>query len=80
VWKILLNTQQQMVVSDNAPGGAVAGDMWYNSAKGAAFVYYDNHWIEFGVQSSLSAIINLDGGVPSSLYGGTSSIDAGGST
>lgn len=78
VWKILLNEQQQMVISDTAPLSPVTGDMWFNSLTGAAYVYYDSYWIEFGVQSTQTAVVNLDGGRPGTIYGGVSSINAGG--
>jgi len=78
VWQILLDGQQQMVISETAPSTPVTGDLWFNSTTGAAYVYYDSYWIEFGVQSSANNILNLDGGRPGTIYGGVSSINAGG--
>ena len=74
----MLDGQQQMVVSDTAPTTPQAGDLWFNSLTGAAYVYYDSYWIEFGVQTSPNVVFNVDGGRPGTIYGGVSSINAGG--
>jgi len=78
VWKIMLDGQQQMVVSDTAPSSPVSGDLWFNSTTGAAYVYYDSYWIEFGVQTSPTMALNVDGGRPGTIYGGISSLNGGG--
>ncbi len=35
-----------MTVSETAPSSASAGDMWFDSSSGGAFVYYDSYWIQ----------------------------------
>jgi hypothetical protein len=40
------------IVSSSAPTGAAAGDIWYDSDDGRAYIYYDDgssqQWVEFG--------------------------------
>jgi hypothetical protein len=33
-------------ISDTAPSGAFAGDIWYNSVEGRSYIYYDSFWVE----------------------------------
>jgi hypothetical protein len=35
-------------VSENAPASPATGDIWFNSATGKTFVYYDSFWVEPG--------------------------------
>lgn len=35
-----------MTISDVPPQSASAGDLWFDSSSGSAFVYYDSYWIE----------------------------------
>ena len=61
--------------SDTAPSGSL-GTLWFNTNTGRMYVYYDSYWIESG--SPVTSVGLLDGGLPSSTYGGITSIDAGG--
>jgi hypothetical protein len=40
------------LISSSAPTGAAAGDIWYDSDDGRAYIYYDDgssqQWVEFG--------------------------------
>ena len=66
-----------LTVADTPPTTPtpVAGNMWFESDTTKTFVYYDNYWVEQG--SEITTIGNLDGGFPSSTYGGMTLIDAG---
>jgi hypothetical protein len=48
------------IVSSSAPTGAAAGDIWYDSDDGRAYIYYDDgssqQWVEFGAPPSGSTI------------------------
>jgi hypothetical protein len=48
------------IVSSSAPTGAAAGDIWYDSDDGRAYIYYDDgssqQWVEFGAAPSGSSI------------------------
>jgi hypothetical protein len=37
-----------VTVSDTAPVSPSNGDLWFNSASAATFIYYDSQWIEIG--------------------------------
>ena len=72
-------------VSDTAPSSPDAGDMWYESDTGNTLVYYqDAHtsqWVEVGHAADSTVVeyaLTIDGGTPSSSYGGITSIDGGG--
>lgn len=51
-WQAISN----LIISDGAPSGPVAGDLWFESDTGRTFVYYadgsSNQWIEIGSASS----------------------------
>lgn len=42
------STNAIAVISDTAPITAQTGDLWYDSSRGALYVYYDSAWIETG--------------------------------
>ena len=72
-------------VSDTAPSGPDAGDMWYESDTGNTLVYYQDantsQWVEVGHAADSTVVeyaLTIDGGTPSSSYGGITSIDGGG--
>jgi len=72
-------------VSDTAPSSPDAGDMWYESDTGNTVVYYQDantsQWVEIGHAADSTVVeyaLTIDGGTPSSSYGGITSIDAGG--
>ena len=48
------------IISSSAPTGAAAGDIWYDSDDGRAYIYYDDgssqQWVEFGAPPSGSSI------------------------
>ena len=62
--------------SDTSPSSPSLGTLWFNTSTGRMYVYYDSYWIESG--SPVTSVGLLDGGLPSSTYGGIASIDAGG--
>lgn len=37
-----------MIVSDTAPSSPAAGQTWYDSTSGKAYIFYDSQWVEFG--------------------------------
>ena len=72
-------------VSDTAPSSPDAGDMWYESDTGNTLVYYQDantsQWVEVGHAADSTVVeyaLTIDGGTPSSSYGGITSIDGGG--
>ncbi len=73
-------------VSDTAPSNPSAGDLWYESDTGNTVVYYDDgvgaaQWVELGHAADSTVVeyaLTIDGGTPSSAYGGITSIDGGG--
>ena len=59
--------------------------MWYESDTGNTLVYYQDantsQWVEVGHAADSTVVeyaLTIDGGTPSSSYGGITSIDAGG--
>ena len=71
-------------VSDSAPSDAEANTLWWDSSDGILYIRYDEFWVEAvagtaGPQGPAGpALANIDGGTPSSVYIGITSIDAGG--
>lgn len=61
--------------SDTSPSSPSTGTLWFNTNTGRMYVYYDSYWIESG--SPVTSVGLLDGGAPSSTYGGIVGIDAG---
>jgi rhodanese-related sulfurtransferase len=43
-----------ITVSDTAPSTPQAGDLWYDSAAGKTFIYYDSFWVEMGNNTNAS--------------------------
>lgn len=70
-------------ISDSAPSSPEVGSIWYNSLNGRTYLYYEDEsssqWVEIGT-ASLNPVANYDGGSPSSVFGGVSSLDGGGVT
>ena len=73
-----------LTVSDTAPSSPQAGNLWFESDTGNTLVYYTDantsQWVEIGqnVDSSHEFFVNMDGGGPTSLYGGAPTVDGGG--
>jgi hypothetical protein len=45
-WNSLAYTTAGVAVSTTAPSSPSAGDIWYNSTDGTAYIYYDNFWVD----------------------------------
>jgi hypothetical protein len=81
---------QFSVAATTAPANPEVGDAWFDSASGDVFIYYDGVWVEAsnandgptgpaGATGPTGAIyVNMDGGSPSSVYGGITPLDGGG--
>ena len=83
-WQEVSGGGASLTVSDTAPSSPEAGNLWFESDTGNTLVYYTDantsQWVELGqsVDSSHEFFINMDGGGPTSLYGGTPTLDGGG--
>jgi hypothetical protein len=81
---------QFSIAATTAPSSPEEGDAWYDSASGDIFIYYDGVWVEAsnandgptgpaGATGPTGSIyVNMDGGSPSSVYGGITPLDGGG--
>jgi hypothetical protein len=76
-----------VAISDTAPTDTEATPLWWDSSDGTLYIYYDGFWVEAvtgivgptGPAGQDGAVLaNIDGGTPSSVYIGITSIDAGG--
>lgn len=83
-----------VTVSDTAPASPSNGALWWDSNQGALKLYYQDQdsaqWVDAssilvfsngssgGGGGGGNENVNIDGGLPNSLYGGVSPIDAGG--
>jgi hypothetical protein len=65
-------------VAATAPEDPTEGSVWYNSAEGTSYIYYDSFWVPLSPAQAGESFVNLDGGTPSTNYGGIQTIDAGG--
>jgi hypothetical protein len=45
-----------ITVSDTPPSSPSAGQMWFNSANGKMYLYYDSYWVEVGSSSQSGAV------------------------
>jgi hypothetical protein len=45
-WNSLAYTTAGVAVSTTAPSSPSAGDIWYNSTDGTAYIYYDGFWVD----------------------------------
>jgi len=83
-WQEVSGGGASLTVSDTAPSSPEAGNLWFESDTGNTLVYYTDantsQWVELGqsVDSSHEFFINMDGGGPTSAYGGTPTVDGGG--
>ncbi len=83
-WQEVSGGGASLTVSDTPPSSPEAGNLWFESDTGNTLVYYTDantsQWVELGqsVDSSHEFFINMDGGGPTSLYGGTPTLDGGG--
>ena len=83
-WQEVSGGGARLTVSDTPPASPEAGNLWFESDTGNTLVYYTDantsQWVEVGqsVDSSHEFFVNMDGGGPTSLYGGAPTIDAGG--
>ena len=71
------------VISSTPPSQPIAGTKWLNTSTGYEYTYYvdvdSSQWIEVAQPSDNLYMIlgNLDGGTPTSNYGGTTAIIGG---
>ena len=83
-WQEVSGGGASLTVSDTAPSSPEAGNLWFEADTGNTLVYYTDantsQWVEIGqnVVSSHEFFINMDGGGPTSLYGGAPTVDGGG--
>ena len=83
-WQEVSGGGASLTVSETPPASPEAGNLWFESDTGNTLVYYTDantsQWVELGqsVDSSHEFFINMDGGGPTSLYGGTPTLDGGG--
>ena len=83
-WQEVSGGGASLTVSDTPPASPEAGNLWFESDTGNTLVYYTDantsQGVEVGqsVDSSHEFFVNMDGGGPTSLYGGAPTIDAGG--
>ena len=83
-WQEVSGGGASLTVSDTPPSSRDAGNLWFESDTGNTLVYYTDantsQWVEIGqnVDSSHEFFINMDGGGPTSLYGGAPTVDGGG--
>ncbi len=83
-WQEVSGGGASLTVSDTPPADPEAGNLWFESDTGNTLVYYTDantsQWVEVGqsVDSSHEFYINMDGGGPTSVYGGMPTIDGGG--
>jgi len=63
-WKLsgTINNGISLEVSDTAPSTPIEGDMWYNSANGSTYTYYQSVWVELGNTAAVEAFISDDDG------------------
>ena len=83
-WQEVSGGGASLTVSDTPPAAPEAGNLWFESDTGNTLVYSTDantsQWVELGqsVDSSHEFYINMDGGGPTSVYGGMPTIDGGG--
>ena len=85
-WQEASGGGASLTVSDTPPSSPEAGNLWYESDTGNTVVYYDDgvgaaQWVELGHAADSTVVeyaLTIDGGTPSSSYGGITSIDGGG--
>lgn len=83
-WQEVSGGGASLTVSDTPPASPEAGNLWFESDTGNTLVYYTDantsQWVEVGqsVDSSHEFFYNIDGGGPTSVYGGLPAIDGGG--
>ena len=83
-WQEVSGGGASLTVSETPPSSPEAGNLWFESDTGNTLVYYTDantsQWVEVGqsVDSSHEFYINMDGGGPTSVYGGMPTIDGGG--
>lgn len=71
--KRLLNTQRVVNISSDPISGS-AGETYFNTTDNILKYHDGVQWMPL---SGGGSIVNIDGGVPSTNYGGVSSIDGG---
>jgi hypothetical protein len=54
-------------VSDTAPVGPSAGNLWFQSSTGKTYIYYDSAWIEVG-GANTNAAVNTDAALSNSWW------------
>jgi len=82
-WNQVSGGGASITIQDGAPSSPSAGDLWFESDTGKTLVRYDDgagvaQWVEIGHSVDSSTVdLNLDGGLPSSNYGGVAAVDGG---
>ena len=82
-WNQVSGGGASLTVQDGDPSSPSAGDLWFESDTGKTIVYYDDgvgaaQWVEIGHSVDSSTVdLNLDGGLPTSNYGGVTAVDGG---
>jgi len=58
-WKLsgTVNNGINLEISDTAPATPIEGDLWYNSANGSTYTYYQSVWVELGNTAAVEAFI-----------------------
>ena len=56
-------------ISDSAPAGPLAGQLWFDSTVGKTFVYYDSQWIEVGGVGTGARMVSSSSAPASPLEG-----------
>jgi hypothetical protein len=56
-------------ISDSAPVGPLAGQLWFDSTVGKTFVYYDSQWIEVGGVGTGARMVSSSSAPASPLEG-----------
>jgi hypothetical protein len=83
---VQLGKSSALYISDTPPSSPTDGMEWLNSVTGTRYTRYNDgnstQWVQFGVASGAAAggstSRNIDGGGPTSVYGGSTTIDGGG--
>lgn len=78
-WADLRYVNSSIIVSPDPPENPMVGDQWLESDSMLLYVYYDSYWVD--ISSPVTSVLpagQYDGGGPFSVYGGVTSINAGG--
>lgn len=59
------------------PDGKYAGDLYFDTIERTLRVFDGSVWIEISTGATSTPTLQIDGGSPSSYYGGTPNVDGG---